>query len=155
HSHGGNILVEALPQIISELKSNGSLGKLVTLGTPFIDTMSPILKRAQRQNWVLNIVFLLALIPVAFWTVVVVSHTYDFIREHGLSPFVHVYFPSLLEGSVVVVLDLFIPLLIFVLLLIGLPFLRTRSTSRGSFWPNFTEDGQAHLQLLVLGSSVD
>jgi hypothetical protein len=35
HSHGGNIVVEALPQIMTAAGANGLLGKIVTLGTPF------------------------------------------------------------------------------------------------------------------------
>lgn len=50
HSHGGNVVVEALPQITA----TGALGMMVTLGTPFIDTMSPILRRARRQTRIIN-----------------------------------------------------------------------------------------------------
>jgi hypothetical protein len=50
HSHGGNVVVEALPQITA----TGALGTMVTLGTPFIDTMSPILRRARRQTRIIN-----------------------------------------------------------------------------------------------------
>ena len=55
HSHGGNIVVEALPQIMTAAGANGLLGKIVTLGTPFIDTMSPILKRVKRRARTLGI----------------------------------------------------------------------------------------------------
>jgi len=43
HSHGGNVVLDALPQITTALPSNAPLGKIVTLGIPFIDTMAPIL----------------------------------------------------------------------------------------------------------------
>jgi hypothetical protein len=36
HSHGGNVVLEALPQITTALSSNAPLGKIVTLGTPFM-----------------------------------------------------------------------------------------------------------------------
>jgi hypothetical protein len=50
HSHGGNVVLEALPQITSALSSSASLGKIVTLGTPFMDTMSPILQSIRRNR---------------------------------------------------------------------------------------------------------
>src|SRR5215470_3886565 len=49
HSHGGNVVLEAMPQIAAALPS-ASLGKIVTLGTPFMDTMSPILQRIGRNR---------------------------------------------------------------------------------------------------------
>jgi len=56
HSHGGNVVLEALPQITTALLSNASLGKIVTLGTPFMDTMSPILNRVSRnRNYILRL----------------------------------------------------------------------------------------------------
>jgi len=56
HSHGGNVVVEALPKIMAAQASDNRLSKLVTLGTPFIDTMSPILKRARRAQRILNVI---------------------------------------------------------------------------------------------------
>ncbi|MDI2077474.1 hypothetical protein [Bradyrhizobium sp. Mp27] len=50
HSHGGNVVLEALPQITRAPSSNGALGKIVTLGTPFMDTMSPIRERIARNQ---------------------------------------------------------------------------------------------------------
>lgn len=35
HSHGGNVIVEALPRLLS-IKENKFIGKIVTLGTSFI-----------------------------------------------------------------------------------------------------------------------
>jgi hypothetical protein len=56
HSHGGNIVVEALPQImIPTSSSSGAPYKIVTLGTPFIDTISPILEGAKRTQTKVNI----------------------------------------------------------------------------------------------------
>src|SRR5215831_11248428 len=61
HSHGGNVVLEALPQITTT-HSSASHGKIVTLGTPFMDTMSPILTRVSRnRNYILRI----------SWTVIV------------------------------------------------------------------------------------
>jgi hypothetical protein len=42
HSHGGNVVVEALHQMAAALPSAAPLGRIVTLGTPFMDTTSPI-----------------------------------------------------------------------------------------------------------------
>ncbi|HEY7245873.1 MAG TPA: hypothetical protein VH678_18545 [Xanthobacteraceae bacterium] len=50
HSHGGNVLLEALPQITTALPSSASLGKIVTLGTPFMDTISPIFQSINRKR---------------------------------------------------------------------------------------------------------
>jgi len=49
HSHGGNVVIEALARITELQDSTRSLGRVVTLGTPFIDAMSPILRRTSRQ----------------------------------------------------------------------------------------------------------
>ena len=56
HSHGGNVVVEALPHIMTSLDSKKPQGELVTLGTPFMDTMSPILEMTRRRFRLLNIV---------------------------------------------------------------------------------------------------
>jgi hypothetical protein len=50
HSHGGNIVADALPLIMAASSLNESLGKIITLGTPFMDAMSPILERAKRTQ---------------------------------------------------------------------------------------------------------
>jgi hypothetical protein len=58
HSHGGNVVVEAAA-------SNEPLGKLVTLGTPFLDTMSPISKNAQRLRRVIRILSVVAMLSMS------------------------------------------------------------------------------------------
>src|SRR5215470_4899206 len=50
HSHGGNVVLEALPQITTAIPFTASLGKIVTLGTPFMDTMSPISQIIRRNR---------------------------------------------------------------------------------------------------------
>jgi hypothetical protein len=55
HSHGGNIVMEALPQILAVPGSGESHGTIVTLGSPFMDTMSPILKRIERTRRILDL----------------------------------------------------------------------------------------------------
>jgi hypothetical protein len=55
HSHGGNVVVEAVEQIITAPSSNKAGGKFVTLGIPFIDTTSPILRSAKSRYRILNL----------------------------------------------------------------------------------------------------
>jgi hypothetical protein len=64
HSHGGNIVIEALPQIMAAPKSIGSPIKIVTLGTPFMDTRSQLLERAKRAT---------AMFRGLLWLTVIVS----------------------------------------------------------------------------------
>jgi len=55
HSHGGNVVSEALPQIIEATPTSGRPpGKIVTLGTPYMDTISPIEERTRKQNSLLR-----------------------------------------------------------------------------------------------------
>ena len=56
HSHGGNVLAETLPRIMTALESKKPQAKLVTLGTPFLDTMSPILERTKTRLKLLQVV---------------------------------------------------------------------------------------------------
>jgi hypothetical protein len=67
HSHGGNAVLEALPQIAAALPFSASLGKIVTLGTPFMDTMSPILKRIGRSQRFLTGLSWIALVWILVW----------------------------------------------------------------------------------------
>jgi hypothetical protein len=75
HSHGGNIVVEALPQIIAAPSPNKSLGIIVTLGSPFMDTMSPVLKRAalarrilDLTSWIAFTIIVVALAGLAYFS---------------------------------------------------------------------------------------
>jgi hypothetical protein len=56
HSHGGNVLIEALPHIMTSLDSQQPQARLVTLGTPFLDTTSPILQRIKTRTRILRLV---------------------------------------------------------------------------------------------------
>jgi hypothetical protein len=65
HSHGGNVVVEALPQIMAAPKSSGPPGTIVTLGTPFVDTKAPISRTRKHRLANINAVALiLALILI-------------------------------------------------------------------------------------------
>jgi hypothetical protein len=48
HSHGGNVVAEALGNPAA--RSDAPPGRIVTLGTPFMDTMSPILQSVERRG---------------------------------------------------------------------------------------------------------
>jgi hypothetical protein len=45
HSHGGNVVIQALPRILTSCR----FGNVVTMGTPFMDTTSPMLRAVQRR----------------------------------------------------------------------------------------------------------
>jgi hypothetical protein len=64
HSHGGNVLVEALPKMTT-LDYSVPLGRLVTLGTPFMDVMTPILNQdKRRQRTLLAISFMVCVFAI-------------------------------------------------------------------------------------------
>jgi hypothetical protein len=73
HSHGGNVVAEAVPAILRS-GPRGGRGKVVTLGTPFIDTASVVHRRQVARERRINIATLLALtlfvlllaLPLAF-----------------------------------------------------------------------------------------
>jgi hypothetical protein len=65
HSHGGNVVVEALPQFTINKPSNVSSGKIVTLGTPFINATLPISRRLRRLRVILNAISLTVLIVLS------------------------------------------------------------------------------------------
>jgi hypothetical protein len=68
HSHGGNVVVEALPQIIPAPEFE-PLGRIVTLGAPFMDTMSPILQRVKRRLRFVRGVSISAFAIVMLWLI--------------------------------------------------------------------------------------
>jgi hypothetical protein len=68
HSHGGNVVVEALPQIVAAPSPNKSHGVIVTLGSPFMDTMSPVLKRAAIARRIIDLASWIGIaVIVATW----------------------------------------------------------------------------------------
>jgi hypothetical protein len=50
HSHGGNIVVEALPSIAQTGGPAGFRGTITTLGTPFIDVTSPVADKITKYR---------------------------------------------------------------------------------------------------------
>ncbi|MGH2481944.1 MAG: hypothetical protein ACRDHW_20010, partial [Ktedonobacteraceae bacterium] len=73
HSHGGNVVVEAMPRLIAAPRSNAPPGTIVTLGTPFVDTKSPIL---QAQKRIISVANALVPILIANYTLLIVSGIY-------------------------------------------------------------------------------
>lgn len=53
HSHGGGVVAQALSNPIAGF--DGRPGKIVTLGTPFMDTMSPILQSMDRKKKIADV----------------------------------------------------------------------------------------------------
>ncbi|MGJ5082428.1 hypothetical protein [Bradyrhizobium sp. HKCCYLS3013] len=68
HSHGGNVLIEALPQIMSGYAAGQERGRLVTLGTPFMDVMSPVLKKYEWRQTNLTVISLVLVASLLFST---------------------------------------------------------------------------------------
>jgi hypothetical protein len=71
HSHGGSVVADALSN--PSAWPSGPPGRIVTLGTPFMDTMSPILKSAEWRekiadiaSWVVVAVILLVFAAFSF-----------------------------------------------------------------------------------------
>jgi hypothetical protein len=75
HSHGGNVVLEALHKMATARPySSVPLGKIVTLGTPFMDTISPILQRIRaNQRFLIGLSWIalawLILSPAIVWVV--------------------------------------------------------------------------------------
>ena len=126
HSHGGNVVMESLPAIVAQTNETEPLGTIVTLGSPFMDTMAPILARAKRASRFLDVT---SWIGFAVVTLLVAGFAFQLAL-----PFVTI--PALL-------------------LLLALPirqwFARRRATQRGGL--HGIE--QTPLSFLAIGSLVD
>ena len=137
HSHGGNVVVEALPEIMSVPDPNKPLGKIVTLGTPFMDTMSPIIKRARRARRILNIVswmgFATVMAGLALFIYLSVAMSGETVVE---------YFSYWRHDLVLLIF--FLPIMLLVLQWLG----RTSQTGQGYL-------AQAQPPFLAIGSLMD
>ena len=54
HSHGGNVLAEALPALVRSQVELQHIGRIVTMGTPFIDVLTPIERRKAKRDHLIN-----------------------------------------------------------------------------------------------------
>ena len=50
HSHGGNVVVEALPKIAASIHFKDRPGTITALGTPFMDTKAPIFEQRKAAG---------------------------------------------------------------------------------------------------------
>lgn len=66
HSHGGNVVLEALPQIAATTHFKGRPGKITTLGTPFIDTKGPIIRQREEARSLRRKILILAYFALFF-----------------------------------------------------------------------------------------
>src|SRR6266516_3683892 len=82
HSHGGNVVAEAMPQIAAPNRP-GPLGKILTLGTPFMDIVSPILKAFKRRQSSINV---FAWMGFVLMIVVLLVNALGYINAVGLHP---------------------------------------------------------------------
>lgn len=166
HSHGGNIVVEALPKIMTVPSANRPLGKLVTLGSPFMDTISPILKRAKRRVTILNII---SWIVYLFYAVVLVLtitimplagidyFNLNQIAQDFISLWTEKFDPNQItpESRNRIMLS-FVGMFLFVLIVASLSLLRRRSgrAGRSDSW-KIQGFAQIQPQLLAIGSLMD
>jgi len=70
HSHGGNVVVDALLNDPANLSDPPE--KIVTLGTPFLDTMSPILKQTERRNKAISLMTFVAISAATLFMIAIV-----------------------------------------------------------------------------------
>jgi hypothetical protein len=142
HSHGGNVVVEALPQFTTNKPSNVSSGKIVTLGTPFINTMLSISTRVRRVRVILNAISWIAFIaflPMSALLVLGVVITFG-IEGSAIDPFGIPYLVATLTGLVLPI----------VLLSYRLFWRKNRSVE-----PTFNEARHMQPQFLAVGSRLD
>lgn len=149
HSHGGNIVLEALPQIVMAPGSNGLLGKIVTLGTPFMDTMSPLLKTARRESAVLNVVSWTGFVFVTLGFLIVFRN--HFLMHHDQGEANQGWIPGYILDwvSYVAMIFLFVSV-------VGLFFRRRNEhTGRPDFSTLANAKAQTQPSLLAIGSQMD
>lgn len=96
HSRGGGVVAEAFSNQSEAI--GGQAGKIVTLGTPFLDTMSAIAKRTERRGKNAEIVSWIAIaILFSYFTFVMLMAVSDFAGGPAMFPFYdYVHFPSTL-----------------------------------------------------------
>jgi len=137
HSHGGNVVLEALDQITTALLPNASLGKIVTLGTPFMDTMSPILQRIKRKSSFLTGLSWIALVWLILSPAIIWALTRAFAFAELSAPIVGLCTISIFLAAA----------LVFALLVFG----RKSQTDE----PIFNRADQTHPKFLAIGSRMD
>ena len=138
HSHGGGVAVDALPALKgTEANPSGISGTVTTLGTTFMDVMSPIAKRLDRRRRIYEIV---AWPSYVLLFLIAVVNLYTAV----IAQFALVY--SIL--SFFALIGLF---------LIGLfSFLRSRRREGWrQYWDNLATANPTGLFMLIMGSRMD
>jgi hypothetical protein len=153
HSHGGNVVVEALPQIAAAPDTDRSPGKIVTMGTPFMDTISPISKKVKWVRRVLNAfswVGLVVFVVLSAGYMVHVWQNEDFAIQI-LTSSEPLSFKAYIVGNGIIALGAFVLLLAWIFRLI------IRKVRGRSSWREPQPDTAPALQpqLLALGSAMD
>jgi hypothetical protein len=133
HSHGGNVVLEALPQTTTALPSNLCPGKIVTLGTPFMNTMSPILKTIRKNRSSLTTFMALLFFSLLY------SLLYQLVRD--FIPTSYANFPNIIFS--------------FLLLLMFLVTQHFSERKNQTAEHVFAEVAQMQLKFLAVGSMVD
>jgi hypothetical protein len=140
HSHGGNVVVEALHQIMAAQGSSEPQGKIVTLGTPFMDTMSSIAKRSRRAGRILNAISWTNFVVVMFGLAGYIS--YSFAHREGIADYFSHWWNDLA----------IIAFLFFIALLLPQTFGRKKRTD---LWATFNGSAQSQPPFLAIGSPTD
>jgi hypothetical protein len=139
HSHGGNVVLEAMHQITTAVPSNAPLGKIVTLGTPFMDTMSPILQRIAKNSSFLAGLSWIALV----WVILSPAIGWALMKAFGVG--------TIEEMSTTVMLSIMSTFLASALVFALLVFGRKSQAAEHIF----NRADQMHPKLLAIGSRMD
>jgi hypothetical protein len=149
HSHGGNIVAEALPHVEARPKRQTCRnGTVTTLGTPFIDVMSPISERMARRSRLTNLVAWLV-----FWPSVVM------LLAAGTLHFVFADYESapddLFPDSIIPAIFLFVGILGLIGLVVH--FLHPKQIKRGwiEYWKDHVMQKRLDAFILCISSPFD
>jgi hypothetical protein len=148
HSHGGNVAVEALPQLKSmPTSATGLSGTVTTLGTPFIDAATPIAKRLDARRRVDDILAWGAYLLLSALVLLVTASLIDFGAREGSS-----YIKFVTRSSVWPWLS--IPVGLLAIGLYSIVHSRRR-LGWTTYWNQLSKSPPARAFMLVLGSSMD
>ena len=93
HSHGGNVVAEAL----SEIGTAGTLGKIVTLGTPFMNAVGPIMSEARAFRALLDLVnWIVFVVVMTLVLQIVLDASFS---DQGLGAFLSLWYDDVLVGG--------------------------------------------------------
>jgi hypothetical protein len=154
HSHGGNVIAEALPAIVpTSDRGYGLSGTITTLGTPFIDIMLPIANQNARWRKIWSIVILLMVLSGS-----ITGYIYNMIAgwySVGVGiiliiQFILLYLLSLLRQSKWRWQEVKARLLSY-----GEYELPSRQVGWIEYWKELGQQGLSHPNILCVSSSMD